>query len=48
MSLAIAFANLYLSDPQYVTDHHKKMLMREFSREEIMELINLINRELMN
>lgn len=48
MSLAIAFTNLYLSDPQFVTDHHKKMLMREFSLEEITELIDLIDRELMN
>jgi hypothetical protein len=48
MSLAIAFTNLYLSDPQYVTNHHKKMLMREFSLEEISELIDLIDRELMN
>jgi hypothetical protein len=48
VSLAIAFTNLYLSDPLYVTDHHKKILRREFSGEEIEELIDLINRELLN
>jgi hypothetical protein len=48
VSLAIAFANLYLSDPLYVTNHHKKILRREFTWNEIEELIDLINRELLN
>jgi alkylhydroperoxidase family enzyme len=46
ISLAIAFANLYLADPADVTDHHKKMLKKEFSAEEINELTHLINNEL--
>ena len=48
ISLAIAFANLYLSDPLYVTDYHKKILKKEFTAEEIEELIQLIQRELIN
>lgn len=47
-SLAIAFANLYLADPGDVTDHHKKMLAKEFHAEEIEELIELINNELID
>ncbi|MBR9998172.1 MAG: hypothetical protein KFF73_04335 [Cyclobacteriaceae bacterium] len=48
ISLAIAFTKLYLSDPHYVTDYHKKILKKEFSNAEIEELIELINRELMD
>ena len=48
ISLAIAFANLYLADPGDVTDHHKKILKREFNEEEIGELIALIHEKLMN
>ncbi len=48
ISLAIAFANLYLADPGDVTDHHTKMLAREFKSEEIEELIALIKKELMD
>jgi len=46
ISLAIAFANLYLTDPGDVTDHHKKMLKKEFTADEIIELTSLINEEL--
>jgi hypothetical protein len=46
VSLAIAFANLYLSDPSDVTEHHKKILKKEFNAEEINELTLLIQKEL--
>lgn len=48
ISLAIAFTNLYLADPGDVTDHHKKMLKKEFNAGEIEELIFLINKELVD
>lgn len=46
ISLAIAFANLYLGDPGDVTEHHKKILKREFNEMEIGELIALIDEKL--
>ncbi len=44
--MAIAFADLYISDPTDVTDYHKKMLKKEFSQKEIEELTILIKQEL--
>jgi hypothetical protein len=48
ISLAIAFANLYLADPGDVTEHHKKILKREFNEIEIGELIALIDEKLIS
>jgi hypothetical protein len=47
-SLAIAFTNPYQADPGDVTDHRKKMPIKEFNAEEIEELIELINNELID
>lgn len=48
ISLAIAFTNLYLADPGDVTEHHKKILRREFNEKEIVELIALIDDKLIS
>ncbi len=48
IALTIAFAKLYLADPDDVTSYHKKILNKEFNADKIEELIFLINRELMD
>lgn len=46
ISLAIAFADLLLSDPAGVTAYHRNMLKKEFNPQEIDELIRLISDKL--
>jgi hypothetical protein len=42
LSLAFAFADLYLSDPEDVTDSHIRLLEKEFSPRQISDLIRLL------